>query len=258
MQTEFTEELISIVIPVYNAAPYIERTLKCINAQTFKNWEVILVEDKSKDKSLEAIEHWLQQNESDKFFLLKNERNQGAAYSRNRGIKAARGRYLAYLDADDYWQPDKLQKQYEFMQKTGSAFSFTGYEFANGEGIRNGKVVHVPEQISYKEALTNTTISTITVMFDRTQIPEELLYMPEDCQREDTATWWKILKNGYLAYGIDEPLSVYCRHSGSHSSNKIKAIIGTYRMYRKQEQLGFIKTMNCMVRYIYGAVKRRL
>ena len=116
------------------------------------------------------------------------------------------------------------------MEESGCAFSFTGYEFAGEDGVRNGRVVHVPNYITYEEALRNTTISTITVMFDREQIPEQLLLMPENCKREDTATWWQILKAGYTAYGIDEPLSVYRRHRNSHSANKFRAVWGTYKI----------------------------
>lgn len=276
MKRKWKEDFISIVIPVYNAAAFLERTLNCVKNQSFSNWELILVEDGSKDNSLDVIQKWLKEqeftldtkNEEDDFagisygmkkvLLLINERNHGVAYARNRGIQQASGQYLVYLDADDYWESNKLEKQYHFMKQNGYAFSFTSYEFASTEGIKNGKIVHVPKQICYEKALTNTIISTITVMFDRKQISKEFLLMPEDCQREDTATWWKILKNGYIAYGLDEVLSVYCRHRGSHSSNKIKAVIGTYKMYRKQEQLGFFKTVVCMVKYIIGAVRRRL
>ena len=260
MSVKRKDDFVSIVIPVYNAAPFLERTLNSVFGQTFQDWEMILVDDGSKDESLEVIRTWMNSAvcDKDRIFLLTNETNHGAAYARNIGMRKAVGQYLVFLDADDYWTPDKLEKQYQFMKEKDCAFSFTGYEFANGEGVRNGKVVHVPEKISYKEALTNTTISTITVMFDRNKIPEELLLMPENCSREDTATWWQILKNGYTAYGLDEALSVYCRHSGSHSANKLKAIFGTYRMYREQEQLGFLQTMVCMVKYIYRAVKRRL
>lgn len=261
MKEKYEQELISIVIPVYNAAPFLNRTLSSVRRQTYKNWELLLVDDGSSDGSVRLLEQWKQKQEQtgqkNRIGILKNGQNKGAAFSRNRGIRAARGRYLVYLDADDYWEAEKLEKQYRFMQEQGCAFSFTGYEFADREGTRNGRVVHVPQCLSYREALSNTVISTITVMFDREKLPEELLLMPEDCQREDTATWWKILKNGYLAYGLDEALSVYCRHRGSHSANKLRAVFGTYRMYRKQEKLGIVNAMKYMIPCVLGAVRRR-
>ena len=260
MQENYKDGMISIIIPVYNAAVVLPRTLASVKSQTYPNWELILVDDASTDSSRKFLEQQvsLWEKSANPVCLLRNECNQGPAASRNKGLQAAHGRYLVYLDADDYWEADKLEKQICFMKGRECAFSFTGYGFADKNGICNGKVVHVPKQISYQEALTNTIISTITVMFDRNKIPEELLHMPEDCQREDTATWWNILKHGYTAYGLDEVLSVYCRHRRSHSSNKLKAVLGTYRMYREQERLGFFRTMFCMVKYIYGAVRRRL
>lgn len=261
MQEEkYQDNLISIVIPVYNAALFLPRTLASVRKQTYPNWELIFVDDASTDSSVEWIEQQISiwNNLPNSVCLLKNKQNRGPAFSRNKGQSVAHGRYLTYLDADDYWQAEKLERQYQFMKEKNCAFSFTGYEFVGRDGIRNGRVVHVPRQISYKEALTNTVISTITVMFDRKKIPECLLHMPEECPREDTATWWNILREGYTAYGMDEALSVYCRHSGSHSSNKLKAVLGTYQMYRVQEGFGTMQTVSYMARYLYGAVKRRL
>ena len=162
------------------------------------------------------------------------------------------------ISADDIWDKNKLEKQLKFMKEKNCAFSFTGYEFANEQAIRNGKVVHVPNEISYKEALKNTTISTITVMFDRGKIPTNLLLMPENCTREDTATWWKILKHGYIAYGLDEALSVYRRHSNSYSSNKWKAVLGTWNMYRVQEQMSVVTSARYLFFNLWNAVKRRV
>jgi teichuronic acid biosynthesis glycosyltransferase TuaG len=112
--------------------------------------------------------------------------------------------------------------------------------------------------VDYEYALRHTIISTITVMFDRNQIPEEVLYMPLDARGEDTATWWKILRHGYIAYGINEPLSVYRRHEGSRSSNKIDAVYGTWKMYRQNEKLGLVKSMRCFLSYVCNAIKRRI
>lgn len=257
---ERCDELISIVIPVYNAAPFLKRTLNSIKRQTSRSWELLLVDDASTDGSAQVIRKWCaeQKDMPNRVLLLHNRENRGPAYSRNRGLRAARGRYLCYLDADDYWEAEKLERQYRFMKERKCAFSFTGYEFADAAGKRNGKTVHVPPTLTYRRALTNTTISTITVMLDRRKIPEELLLMPTDCGREDTATWWKILRSGYTAYGLDEALSVYCRHRGSHSANKLRAAAGTWRMYREQEKLPLWKTMYCMTCYLLRAVLRRL
>lgn len=253
---ELKDGLISIVIPVYNSEKYIRETIMCILDQTYKNWEIVFVDDCSEDTSVEIIERYLQQDE--RMRLYQNKKNGGPAITRNQGIKKARGRYLAYMDADDLCDVDKLEKQINYMKKTGCAFCFTGYEFAGEDGVRNGKIVRVPQEIDYKYALRHTTISTITVMFDRKQIADEILYMPLDARGEDTATWWKILRNGYKAYGIDEPLSVYRRYSGSRSSNKLEAVYGTWKMYRRNEGFGFWKSSYYFCGYIVNAIKRRL
>ena len=255
------ENLISIIVPVYNAAPFLYRMLDSICCQTYKQWELILLDDASTDNSLEILQQWKQTWErkiDNEIILISHTKNQGPAATRNEGIRLAKGRYLAYLDADDYWEKEKLEKQWKFMKKTGCIFSFTGYEFANKNGMKTGKVVYAPEKLTYQDALKNTIISTITVMFDRGQISESLLLMPEDSKREDTATWWNILREGYVAYGIKEPLSVYCRHRGSHSANKLKAVYGTWQLYRKQERLSLFDTLRYMSGYLHSAISRRL
>lgn len=251
---ELREDFISIVVPVYNAAPYLGDAIRSIQGQTFRDWEAIFVDDASTDGSARLVrEHC-----SGRVRLVELQKNRGAAAARNVGIREARGRFLCYLDADDYWSGDKLARQYRFMREHGYAFSFTGYEFADRAGKRNGKIVHVPGRMTYREALTNTTISTITVMLDRGQVPGELLLMPEGCSREDSATWWRILRNGYTAYGLDEALSVYRRHRGSQSANKLRAAAGTWRAYREQEGLPPGRTMLCMAGYLARAVQRRV
>lgn len=248
--------MISIVIPVYNAKEYIEETVDCLLKQTYENYEILLVDDCSTDESYIIMERL--RTKSDKIRCLQNEKNSGPAYTRNHGIRCAKGRYLAYMDADDLCDADKLECQISYMQRTGCAFCFTGYEFAGENGKRNGKIVHVPEKITYQEALKNTTISTITVMFDRWQIPDEVLFMPLNARGEDTATWWQILRSGYDAYGIDCPFSVYRRHGGTRSTNKFDAVYGTWKMYRQNEKLGFFKSFVCFMGYIKNAVKRRI
>ena len=257
---EKQNDLISIVVPVYNAAPYLKETIRTIEEQTYPNWEVIFVDDASTDNSLQILQQYKESIKENKkrIEILSLPKNQGPAAARNAGVQAAKGRYLVFQDADDIWDKNKLKKQLEFQKEKDCAFSFTGYEFADETAARNGKIVQVPEEIRYEEALKNTTISTITVMFDRTKLPEELLRMPEACQREDTATWWNILKHGYVAYGLNEPLSVYRRHAGSHSANKWNAVKGTWRMYREQEKLAVPKVVYYMTFNLINAVKRRV
>lgn len=249
------KDLISIVIPVYNAEKYIDETIKSIIDQTYQNWELLLVDDCSKDKSKEIISKYTKIDHRIRYYL--QEKNGGPALARNRGIAEAKGEFICFLDADDLWVKDKLEIQYKFMKDNKYAFSFTGYEFANGEGIPNGKRVIVPEKISYKQALKNTTISTCGVMFNMNILTKEDIYMP-NVKSEDTACWWKVLKKVEFAYGIPKVMFYYRRNSGTLSANKFEAIKRIWYLYRKVEKINIISSTYYFICYMFNAVKRRI
>ena len=230
------DELVSIIIPVYCAEEYIKDTLESVRKQTYSNWELLLVADGEQDSTIPVIEEYIQKTEEGRIRLFVQKQNQGAALARNRGVREAGGRFIAYLDADDLWDAEKLEKELAFMQKKDAAFAFTGYEFGDEQAVGTGKIVRVPEKLVYKEALKNTTIFTSTVMFDTSKISKEMLEMP-NIKSEDTALWWKILRNGYDAYGLDENLVTYRRPQQSLSSNKLVAIRRIWDLYRKAEGL---------------------
>jgi teichuronic acid biosynthesis glycosyltransferase TuaG len=248
--------LVSIVVPVYNAARFIDETIKTVLDQTYTNWEILLVDDKSTDESVKIIKPYAAKDKRIKLF--SNKQNSGAAISRNKGIDTAKGRYIAFLDADDLWLPSKLEKQVAFMQKQDCAFSFTGYEFADKNGKPNGKKVHVPATITYKQALKNTTISTITVMCDVTKLSKAVIHMPNIRRGQDTATWWKILKTIDSAYGLDEVLSYYRRTPNSLSANKYKALKRTWYLYINVEKIHRSLSAYLLILYIINATKRRI
>lgn len=251
------EKLVSIIVPVYNIEKYIRETIDCVRKQTYENWELLLVEDCSTDNTVKVIEDYLVKLRDERIRLIRQDANVGAARTRNRGLEEARGRYIAYLDADDLWLPDKLEHQLIFMEKKQAAFSFTSYEFADEEGRGTGKVVKVPETLAYKEALKNTTIFTTTVMFDTDKISKELLTMPV-IKSEDTALWWKILRNGYEAYGLDENLVKYRRAGKSLSSNKLEAVRRIWNLYRKAEGMGVMSSAYHFCFWAVRAVLRRI
>lgn len=246
-------ELVSIVVPVYNAERFLNETINTVLNQTYESWELLLVNDCSTDDSVNIIEKY----KDKRIKLINNKKNQGAAESRNNGIKKAKGAYLCYLDADDLWDKEKLEKQINFMKKNDCAFSFTGYEFADANGVPNGKKVYIPKEINYNQALKNTTIWTSTVMFDMKKLTKEDIYMP-DVKSEDTASWWSILKKIDYAYGLDEILSFYRRTEGTLSSNKFEAIKRIWNLYRNVEKLSFIRSFFCFTYYVFNAVRRRV
>ena len=246
--------LVSIVIPVYNAEKFIDETISSVLDQTYTNWELLLVNDCSKDNSVKIINKYLK---DERIKLINNKVNSKVAISRNNGIKAAKGKYICFLDADDKWDKEKLEKQVKFMKEKDCEFSFTSYEFADENCIPNGKKVIVPEKISYNQALKNTTIWTSTVMFDMTKLSKEDIYMP-DVKSEDTASWWSILKKIDYAYGIKDVLSFYRRTEGTLSSNKFEAIKRIWNLYRNVEHLNIFKSIYCFFWYAFRAVLRRV
>lgn len=249
------KDRISIVVPVYNAGKFLEETIACVRDQTYENWELLLVDDCSTDNSLSLIENWRQKD--GRIHPVRQERNQGAARARNRGVAEASGRYIAFLDADDLWVSRKLETELAFMRRRQAAFVFTGYEFADEAGKGLGKVVKVPASLDYRQALKNTTIFTSTTLFDTRLINKELLRMP-DIRSEDTAAWWNILRNGYTAYGLDENLVLYRRSAGTLSSDKLEAVRRIWRLYREAEGLSVIYSAYNFLFYAVRAVLRRV
>lgn len=250
------QDMVSIIVPVYNAGNYIEETIAMVLEQTYTHWELILVDDMSSDDGVARIEKYAERY-PDKIKLIKKPINEGAAKARNTGIDAAVGRYIAYLDADDVWMKEKLEKELLFMQEKDAAFVFSAYEFGDRHANPTGKVVHVPETLNYKQALSRTVIFTTTVVFDTEKIPKDLLYMPV-VKSEDTASWWKILRSGYIAYGLDEVLAVYRRPPTSLSSNKVEAIRRIWNLYRREEGLNLFYSFYNLFFWAVRATLRRI
>lgn len=247
------QEKVSIIVPVYNAENYIEQTIQSVLAQNYENWELLLAENGSTDRSVEKIKQF----DDPRIRLIVMDGNVGAARARNEGMRQATGTYVGYVDADDLWKKDKLTRQIAFMREKDAAFSFTGYEFGDENAVGTGKIVRVPETLSYKQALSNTTIFTSTVIFDTRKISKDKLYMP-DVKSEDSALWFRILREGIIAYGLDENLVTYRRPTSSLSSNKLEAMRRIWNLYRKQEKLNVFYSMYLFVGWAVRAVRRRV
>ena len=249
------EPLVSIITPVYKCEKFIEETIKCVLNQTYKNWELLLVDDCTPDDSARIIKKYVKKDKRIKYFKLKE--NSGAAVARNKALEESKGRFIAYLDADDLWTTDKLDEQISFMLDNNYAFTCTDYEKIDEEGS-SLKKVKIPSKVDYNLFLRNTIIQTVGVMVDTKFTGKELLVMPNIRRRQDAATWCQLLKNGYDCYEVPEKLSYYRVVSNSLSSNKFKAVKMNWYWYRKIEKLSMCQTCYCFIGYAFNAVKKRI
>ena len=248
------QPLISIITPSYNASLFIEHTITSVRKQTYQHWEMIIVDDCSTDNTPDILERF--ENEDERIHVIYLNQNGGAAFARNIALKQAKGRFVAFLDSDDCWKPEKLQKQLSFMQTNHYAFTFTGYELMTNEGVLLNKQISAPEQISYNDMLKNTIIGCLTVMIDRQMAGH--IQMPNIRTRQDLATWLAILKKGINAFGLNENLAEYRIGNSSISRNKWKAAKMNWFVYRKVEKLNVIKAFWCFSHYAFHAVLKRI
>lgn len=212
--------LISIVTPNYNCAKFIAQTINSVLAQTYTNWEMLIVDDCSTDGSYEIALDYAKKDSRIKVF--RNEKNSGAAVSRNRAIKESKGEYLAFLDSDDLWKPEKLKTQLVFMQKNNCSFSFTEYEHIDENGNPLHKRARVIKKFGYKKYLFHCWTGCLTVMFK--QDVNHKIYGPNVKNNNDYALFLEVLKDGRKAFGIKETFAFYRIHTGSISRNKFKKI----------------------------------
>ncbi len=238
--------LVSIITPAYNAERHIKYTIESVMKQDYNNWEMLIIDDGSKDTTKFIIEGFVKIDKRIKLISLTE--NKGVAYARNVGLKEAKGKYIAFLDSDDLWYPHKLSTQINFMNKNGYAFTFSSYEIIDNEGRKLNKVIKAPEVVDYKRLLRGNPIGCLTVILDREKIGD--FEMP-NIKHEDFATWLEITKRGFIAYGISEPLALYRRSNKSVSSNKIKSAFWTWNIYRHHQKLCFIKSIKCLCWYVF-------
>lgn len=255
-QREYIDGLVSIIVPVYNSEQYLKETMDSVLAQTYWNWEMLLVDDCSTDTSAEIIRSYLAQDDRIRYIPLTT--NSGAAVARNTALEASRGRYIAYLDADDLWFPKKLERQIAFLQENNVAFSCCAYEKIAQDGTSLEKTVWMPKTLTYHQYLKNTIIQTVGVIVDTKHVDPSLLVMPNVRRGQDCATWLQILKNGTLFHGQPEILAAYRRVSTSLSANKLRAFKRTWHIYRRVEHLPLPYALWCQICYAYHACAKRI
>jgi teichuronic acid biosynthesis glycosyltransferase TuaG len=220
--------LISIIMPAYNAENTIQLAISSVINQSFADWELLVVNDCSTDKTDEILRSFAKTDA--RIIVIENKDNQGVSMSRHNGVVASKGTWIAFLDSDDVWREDKLEKQLAVQKKTNASLLFTGSAFMDNNGDPIDYYLHAPERLTYHDLLKQNLLSNSSSL-----VKAELIKKYEsigDQMHEDYATWLKIMRTGIDAYGVDEPLLIYRLSSGSKSSNKIKAAKMNWNTYR--------------------------
>ena len=229
---------VSVITALYNSADFIGATIESVRAQSFSDWEMVLVDDCSTDRSVEIVAAYAAADP--RIRLLRLTENGGPAVARNRAIEEARGRYIAFLDSDDRWRSEKLERQLAFMHKHGHAFTHTWYEKCaeNGEGL--GTVMRPPSELDYNELLKSNRIGCLTVVYDSEVLGK--VFMPLIRKRQDYGLWLKIMRRGVTARCLAEDLAIYRVRAGSVSQNKLELIKYNWALYRRIEKLSFFRS----------------
>lgn len=244
------EPLVSIITPLYNSEKYIAETIESVLAQTYSNWEMIIVDDCSKDNSTKIVEEY--QKKDRRIKLYRNEINKGVSYTRNRAIDLSQGKYIAFLDSDDLWKKEKLEKQIKFMEEKNVVLSYTAYEKINEDGSKRGEV-RVPDKLDYEELLKNCLIGFLTPIYRKEELKD---FKFINSKAEDYIFWLSILKRINYAYGLNEILASYRVLNNSRSSNKIDIVKFHWKIYRKIEKLSLQRSIYYYLIYIKRGLKR--
>ena len=233
------DKLISIITPTYNCAEFISRTIESVQAQTYQNWEMVIVDDRSKDNTKEIVEKFMKNDARIKYYLL--EVNSGAAVARTTAMKLAKGSYMAFLDSDDIWMPDKLERQINWMTDNGCAFSCTAYEQIDEEDKLIGKVVKSVKKTDYNRLLLDCPVGNSTVVYDVEKMGK--FEVPNIRKRNDDALWLQMLKKEKYIWGMPDVLMKYRIRRNSISSNKFKVIKYHWILYREIEHLSIPRSV---------------
>lgn len=243
--------LVSIITPSYNSEKFISQTIESVLAQTYQDWEMLIVDDCSSDNSKKIIKEYTKKDNRIK--LLQLEKNSGPAIARNKGIKEAKGRYIAFLDSDDLWLPQKLEKQIKFLYENSLPLTYSAYITIDEQGnelyLRKAK-----KHILWHDMLKSNHIGNLTGIYDSTVLGKEYL---EDMGHEDYTLWLKLIKKVGHTKGIEEPLAKYRILSSSISANKLKAMQWQWNIYRRFLNMSIIYSFYNIFWYIYYAFNKR-
>ena len=243
------KEKVSIIVPMYNAEKFIGKTIESVLSQTYENWEMLIMNDVSTDNSLAVVNEYAKKD--DRIKVLNTEKNMGVVKGRNHLIDLANGKFIAFLDADDYWHSQKLEKQIQFMKEKNAGISCTEYTRVKENGEKINEVV-IKSEISYTDMLKNNYLGCLTVMYDVEKVGKR--YFKELEKNEDYVLWLEIVKDVKTIFGLKENLAYYRVLDNSRSSNKVKTAKVRWEIYQKVEKLPFLKSVYYFLHYAIRAV----
>lgn len=249
---DFQSDLISIITPAYKTEEYIGETIESVQNQSYQNWEMLIANDKSPDNLKEVVLRYAKEDPRIKY--LEMPQNGGPAEARNLALENASGRYIAFLDSDDLWFKDKLQKQIQFLQTNDYSFCYSPFRRMTQDGKKVTDIVKVPDSFKYNELLKNTAIATLTVMIDRKKTGD---FRAPNVGYDDFAMWLIILRRGHTAHAFKEDLALYRVMETSVSSNRIRAAKWVWNIYRNVEKIGVFASTWYLFNYAYRAIKKR-
>lgn len=245
---------VSVIMPAYNTERYLPDAIKSVQAQTFLDWELVICDDCSKDNTYQVALGFAKKDSRIK--VIRNELNSGVAQTRNNALDMATGEYVAFLDSDDLWLPDKLRKQLDFMRDKACVLSYTAYQKFFDDTGQKGKVIPAKERMLAKQIYGDTSIGCLTVLVNRQQVGA--FHMPLLKHTEDNCTWQEILSRGYDAYGLNEVLALYREGNVSLTSSKKIAAMQQWETYRKYYKFSVIKSLFYFLQYTVNALKKHI
>ena len=244
--------LVSVIMPAYNAAPFIEEAITSVLRQTVTDWELLVIDDQSGDNTREIIEKFTERDS--RIRMILNDRNMGVAKTRNRGLDLVRGKYVALLDSDDYWHPTMLEAMIARAEESSADLVYCSYELVDEQ---NQKVCHdfiVPSETSFEASIVRSVITCSTVLMTA-DIAKNNRF-PTDVYHEDIALWFRLLRDGKRAAGVSEVLAAYRQRANSRSAGKIRSAARRWVIYRKHLKMPLGKSLVTMARYGYYGLKK--
>ena len=247
------EDLVSIIMPLYNGEKFIKITLDSVINQTYKNWELLITNDGSKDNSQKIVEEYSNKDSRIKLF---NQINKGSAAARNNSLKNANGRYIVFLDSDDIWDKNFLTEQIKFLKEKNASLVFSSYRRINEEEKEILSPYIVPEKVSYKDLLKTCSLTCLTSIYDRKKV--DIIYFNEKMKslRDDYVMWLEMFKKIDYAYGNKKVLASYRIFSNSTTGKKFKVLKPQFLVYYKIEKLGLVRSIYYFINWMFISLKK--